>query len=60
MSAGSPGWILFCTPSRPAIIRAENARYGLASGSGKRVSMRRALGLPTYGMRIEAERLRAE
>ena len=29
-------------------------------GSGKRTSMRRPLGLLTYGMRTEAERLRAE
>ena len=35
-------------------------RYGLAVGSGKRASMRRPFGLATYGMRIEAERLRAE
>src|SRR5258707_782129 len=48
------------TPSRPAIRSAEKARYGLAVGSGKRTSMRRAFGLCTNGMRIEAERLRAE
>ncbi|MOA15444.1 hypothetical protein D3C78_1356020 [compost metagenome] len=51
---------MFWMPSRPAIIRAEKARYGLARGSGKRASTRRPFGLPTYGMRIEAERLRAE
>src|SRR5215470_6351017 len=60
LSTGSPGWILFCTPSRPAIIMAENARYGFVVGSGKRTSMRRALGLETYGMRTAADRLRAE
>src|SRR5260363_10691 len=47
LSAASPGWILFCTPSSPAINKAENARYGLASGSGKRVSIRRACALDT-------------
>src|SRR6187455_2327365 len=57
LSAGSPGWILFWMPSRPAIIIAENARYGFAVGSGKRTSMRRPLGLDTYGMRIAAQRL---
>ena len=51
---------MFCTPSRPAISIAANARYGLAVGSGKRTSMRRPFGLATYGMRIDAERLRAE
>ena len=60
MSIGSPGWILFCTPSRPAISIAENARYGFAVGSGKRTSMRRPFGFDTYGTRIAAERLRAE
>src|ERR1700733_5069668 len=60
LSAGSPGWILFWIPSRPAIIIAVKAKYGLALESGKRTSMRRALGLETHGMRIEAERLRAE
>src|SRR3954453_505758 len=58
--AASPGWILFCTPSRPAISIAAKPRYGLHVGSGKRTSMRRPLGLDTYGMRIDAERLRAE
>src|SRR6185369_12879145 len=56
--AASPGWILFSTPSRPAISMAEKPRYGLHKGSGKRASMRRPFGLDTYGMRIEAERLR--
>src|SRR4030095_2774980 len=60
LSTGSPGWILFCTPSRPAISIAANARYGLAVGSGKRTSTRRDFGLATYGMRHAAERLRAE
>src|SRR3954469_21675335 len=58
--AASPGGILFSTPSRPAISIAAKPRYGLHVGSGKRTSMRRPLGLATYGMRIEAERLRAE
>src|SRR5947209_1648459 len=58
--AASPGWILFCTPSRPAINSAEKHRYGLDEGSGKRVSMRRPFGFGTCGMRIEAERLRDE
>src|SRR6516225_11541018 len=60
LSIGSPGLILFWTPSRPAIIIAVNARYGFAVGSGKRTSMRRAFGLGTYGIRHAAERLRAE
>src|SRR6187455_1992133 len=60
LSTGSPGWILFCTPSRPAISIAENARYAFAVGSGKRTSTRRAFGLLTYGMRQEAERFFAE
>src|SRR3954468_7912704 len=60
LSTGSPGWILFCTPSRPAISMAAKARYGFAVGSGKRTSTRRALALLTYGMRHAAERLRAE
>ena len=42
---GSPGSILFSMPSRPAMRRAENARYGLAEGSGQRNSTRRLLGL---------------
>ena len=49
-------------PSRPAIIIAAKARYGLHDGSGKRTSMRRwpCGELPAYtGMRIDAERLRA-
>src|SRR3954468_14389798 len=60
LSIGSPGWILFCTPSSPAISIAAKARYALVVGSGKRTSTRRALGLDTYGMRHAAERLRAE
>ena len=44
-------------PSRPAIIAAVNARYGLPDGSGARNSMRLAFGLdPVIGMRIAAER----
>src|SRR5262245_27654476 len=60
LSIGSPGWILFWMPSRPAISIAEKARYGLASGSGKRTSTRLPFGLATYGMRQDAERLRDE
>src|SRR5437762_10010673 len=40
LSSGSPGWILLSTPSRPAMSMAENARYGLAAGSGGRNSTR--------------------
>src|SRR6478735_10738267 len=58
--AASPGWILFSTPSRPAISMAEKPRYGLHVGSGKRTSTRRPFGLLTYGIRQAAERLRAE
>ena len=40
---------------------AENARYGLADGSGTRNSIRLALALvPVTGMRVQAERLRCE
>src|SRR5436190_20462292 len=60
LSMGSPGWILFCTPSRPADIIAVNARYGFAVGSGKRTSIRRAFGLVTRGTRTAADRFRAE
>ena len=59
MSEASPGWILFWMPSRPAISIAANAKYGFASESGKRTSMRRPFGLDTHGMRIDALRLRA-
>ena len=48
-------------PSRPAINWAAKERYGLADGSGTRNSMRLALGLlPVIGIRMQAERLRAE
>src|SRR5271170_1857314 len=61
LSIGSPGLILFCTPSSPAINMAENARYGLQLGSGKRTSMRRVLcDGPVIGMRTDADRLRLE
>ena len=62
LSSGSPGSMRFCTPSSPAIIMAAKARYGLHDASGKRTSMRRALGeLPAWtGLRFEAERLRLE
>ena len=46
-AVASPGWILFSTPSRPAISSALKARYGLAVGSGKRASMRRPFGFGT-------------
>ncbi|CAB5001325.1 unannotated protein [freshwater metagenome] len=40
---------------------AEKARYGLLDGSGTRNSIRLAFGeLPVTGMRMHAERLRAE
>ena len=61
LSTGAGGSILFLMPSRPAIIIAANARYGLADGSGQRNSRRLALALvPVSGMRMQAERLRAE
>src|SRR5258708_22296023 len=61
LSIGSPGWILFWMPSMPAMSIAENARYGLQLGSGKRTSMRRVFGFgPVIGMRTLAERLRLE
>ena len=48
-------------PSRPAISIAEKARYGFDDGSGTRNSMRLAFGFePVTGMRMQAERLRAE
>ena len=46
-------------PSSPAMSMAENARYGLAEGSGQRNSSRLAFGLWLYsGIRTAAERLR--
>ena len=61
LSTGSGGEILFLMPSRPAIKQAENARYGLAAGSGDRNSTRFVFGLVEYiGMRTHAERLRFE
>src|ERR671914_208735 len=61
LSSGSPGSMRFCTPSRPAIIIAANARYGLHDGSGGRNSTRLALGLAEYiGMRTAADRFRRE
>src|SRR3954462_14843826 len=58
---GSGGSILFSMPSRPAIIMAENARYGLPDESGQRNSARFAFGLlPVIGIRTQAERLRCE
>src|SRR5581483_6397751 len=61
LSRGWPGSILFSTPSRPAIIMAAKARYGLQLGSGGRNSTRFAFGDAEYmGMRQAAERLRRE
>src|SRR6059058_640694 len=61
LSTGSGGRILFLIPSRPAIRQAENARYGLAAGSGERNSTRLVFGSVEYiGMRTHAERLRLE
>src|SRR5688500_12970596 len=61
LSIGSGGSILFLMPSMPAIIIAENARYGLLDGSGTRNSTRLALALlPVTGMRVQADRLRWE
>src|SRR6202030_3695107 len=51
----------FSMPSRPAIIMAAKARYGLQLGSGGRNSTRLALGEAEYiGIRQAAERLRRE
>src|SRR4051794_20989451 len=48
-------------PSRPAISMAENARYGLADGSGTRNSTRLGFGLvPVTGIRAHARRLGCE
>src|SRR6516162_4125005 len=61
LSSGWPGSILFSMPSRPAIIMAANAMYGLQLGSGGRNSTRLALGEAEYmGMRQAADRLRRE
>src|SRR5260370_34625586 len=61
LSSGCRGSRRRCTPSSPAIIIAENARYGLQVGSGKRTSIRFALGDGEYiGIRTAAERLRLE
>ena len=61
LSIGVGGSVLVRMPSRPAIICAEKARYGLQDGSGTRNSSRLALGLePVIGMRTQAERLRWE
>src|SRR5262245_49678222 len=57
LSSGSPGWIRFSIPSRPASIIAENARYGLHDGSGVRNSSRLAFGdAENIGIRIAADR----
>ena len=61
LSTGAAGSILFLMPSIPASSSAENARYGLADGSGQRNSIRFAFGFePVIGIRMQAERLREE
>src|SRR6202040_4174719 len=61
LSTGSGGRTLCLIPSSPAMRQAENARYGLAAGSGERNSTRFVFGLVEYmGMRTHAERLRFE
>src|SRR5699024_9054115 len=51
----------FLIPSMPAMSCAAKHRYGLLDGSGMRNSTRLAFGeLPAIGMRMHAERLRAE
>ena len=61
LSTGAGGSILFMIPSRPAINIAAKARYGFDDGSGHWNSMRLAFGFdPVIGIRIQAERLRAE
>ena len=60
LSTGGGGMILFWMPSMPAMTMAENSRYGFAVGSGARNSTRLDLGLPAIGMRMAAERFRAE
>src|SRR4029077_6499499 len=61
LSTGSGGAILRLMPSSPAMRQAENARYGLAAGSGDRNSTRLVLGLVEYiGMRTHADRFRFE
>jgi hypothetical protein len=56
---GSPGSVFFLMPSRPAATIAENARYGLADGSGALNSMRfdLALFLSFTGTRTTADLL---
>src|SRR5437867_13253621 len=61
LSSGLPGLSRRSIPSSPAISIAEKAMYPLQAGSGKRTSMRFALGDGEYiGMRTAAERLRLE
>ena len=49
---------MFRIPSRPAIICAENDRYGLLDGSGTRNSTRLAFGLlPVTGTNAKAKRI---
>ena len=56
LSTGAGGSILFLMPSRPAIIIAENARYGLPDESGQRNSRRLAFALsPVSGIRNKIE-----
>ena len=56
---GSPSVSCCSMPSRPAASSTEYARYGLATGSSARNSMRAELPLPGLycGMRSSAERL---
>ena len=60
LSIAGPGSILFLIPSSPAIIIAENAKYGLAVESGNLTSIRLALSDITYGILIEADLFLAE
>lgn len=61
LSMASPGWILFLMPSRPAINRAsKSTEYGLAARSENVLRYDVLSGEETTGIRIDAERLRAE
>src|SRR3990170_3697005 len=61
LSSGSPGWILFWTPSSPAMSIAAKAMYPLQDGSGVRNSRRFAFGEAEYiGIRTAADRFRLE
>src|SRR3989304_406684 len=61
LSSGSPGWILFWTPSSPAMSIAAKAMYPLQDGAGVRNSSRFAFGEAEYmGIRTAADRFRLE